>query len=182
MYITDSGTTGNVVEGNYIGTNAAGSAAVPNYGSGVVILNGAADNIIGGSSTAAGDIISGNSVDGVDLGSGRGFQHGRERLPRHIRIRTRRSSTCPTRRAAWRTPSEARSYNGIVDDAIAYNEYGVYLTSSGTVGNMVEGDSIWSNTVDGVCFTNGASDTFITGSLISTNGNNGVEVDANSDE
>ncbi len=70
VYITDSGTTGNVVEGNYIGTNAAGSAAVPNYGSGVVILNGAADNIIGGSSTAAGDIISGNSVDGVDLGSG----------------------------------------------------------------------------------------------------------------
>ncbi len=54
----------------------------------------------------------------------------------------------------------------------------MYLTSSGTVGNMVEGDSIWSNTVDGVCFTNGASDTFITGSLISTNGNNGVEVDA----
>ena len=29
------GTNGNVVAGDYIGTNASGSAAVPNYGSGV---------------------------------------------------------------------------------------------------------------------------------------------------
>ena len=47
VYISDSGTTGNLVEGDYIGTDSTGSHALPNY-DGVVIQNGAADNTIGG--------------------------------------------------------------------------------------------------------------------------------------
>jgi titin len=60
----DSNTMGNVVVGNYIGLNAAGSAAIPNIGSGVAISSGAAANTIGGSG-AAGNCISGNSDRGV---------------------------------------------------------------------------------------------------------------------
>ncbi len=180
VYITDPGTNGNVVAGDYIGTNASGSAAVPNYGSGVVILNGAADNVIGGTSTALGDIISGNQVDGVDLGSGANFNT----------VESDSLGTSVSGRAIFHLPNkgsgvaiyEGASDNSVVDDSIAYNDYGLYLTSPDTAGNMVEGDSIWSNTVDGVCITNGASDTFITGSLISTNGNNGIEVDASSND
>ena len=68
-YITDSGTTGNIVEGNYIGTDSTGLHALPNY-DGVLIQNGAADNTIGGTTAAAGDVISGNSWDGVHIVDG----------------------------------------------------------------------------------------------------------------
>ncbi len=62
--ITGSGTTSNVVEGNYIGTNAAGMAALPNGGHGVDIV-GAANVTVGGATAGAGNIISGNTGDGV---------------------------------------------------------------------------------------------------------------------
>src|SRR5262249_4095015 len=58
--------TGNVLQGNKIGTNAAGTAAVSNSGNGVTILN-AAGNTIGGSSAGAGNVISGNSSYGVAI-------------------------------------------------------------------------------------------------------------------
>jgi VCBS repeat protein len=55
--------TGNRVEGNLIGTNAAGTAAVPNLVDGVQIA--APSNIIGGTAAGAGNQISGNAQHGV---------------------------------------------------------------------------------------------------------------------
>ena len=56
-----------VVEGNLIGTNAAGTGAVPNaYG--VVVDPSDSDNTIGGSTSGAGNVISGNSVVGIEIG------------------------------------------------------------------------------------------------------------------
>jgi len=57
-------TTQNVVAGNRIGTDRTGAAAMPN-GIGVLIDGAAADNVIGGLSTAAGNVISGNATYGV---------------------------------------------------------------------------------------------------------------------
>ncbi len=75
MYLSD-GTTGVQIEGNYIGVNATGTAALGNQGNGVLIggpsgaagnnTGGSADNTIGG--TTAGNVISGNSGDGVEIG------------------------------------------------------------------------------------------------------------------
>jgi CSLREA domain-containing protein len=48
----------NVVQGNYIGTNASGTAALPN-GNGIQ-LDSAINNLIGGSSPGEGNLISGN--------------------------------------------------------------------------------------------------------------------------
>ena len=67
LYITDSGTNGNVVEGDFIGTDYTGSIALPNSSNGVVIQNGAADNTIGGTTGTAGDVISGNDWEGVHI-------------------------------------------------------------------------------------------------------------------
>ena len=50
---------------NYIGTNAAGSAAVPNGLSGVAIFLGAHDNVVGGSSFTRRNVIGGNTRYGV---------------------------------------------------------------------------------------------------------------------
>jgi hypothetical protein len=57
------GGTHNLVEGNYIGTNAAGMAALGNSGNGVMVASN--NNTIGGTSTAARNIISGNGGGGV---------------------------------------------------------------------------------------------------------------------
>jgi len=57
---------GNQVKGNYIGTNATGTAAVPNV-AGVRIRIGASGNVIGGTAAGEGNVISGNSNNGIWL-------------------------------------------------------------------------------------------------------------------
>jgi hypothetical protein len=57
------GSTGNLVQGNFIGTNITGSAPIANSFDGVVIED-AAGNTIGGVSAGARNIISGNSGSG----------------------------------------------------------------------------------------------------------------------
>jgi hypothetical protein len=70
VFLGDSGTSGNVVSGDYIGTDATGTQPISNGQYGVKIVNGATNNLIGtdGQSTddaAEGDLISGNSITGV---------------------------------------------------------------------------------------------------------------------
>ncbi len=57
----------NQVEGNFIGTNPAGTASLPNGSKGVSIAAGAASNTIGGTTTGARNVISGNNFLGVDV-------------------------------------------------------------------------------------------------------------------
>ena len=57
----------NQVAGNYIGTNAAGTAALPNAQHGISVGYFAHDNVIGGSAPGAGNLISGNAMDGIDV-------------------------------------------------------------------------------------------------------------------
>ncbi len=63
--IIDFGSTGNVVQGNYIGTDASGTALLANDGQGVAIFSGAANNLIGGVTSQERNIISGNSDNGI---------------------------------------------------------------------------------------------------------------------
>jgi CSLREA domain-containing protein len=75
--ISEAESTGNKVQGNYIGTDVTGTVTDPdgtpgsgdelgNGLNGVLIQTGAARNIIGGTSAAAGNIISGNGNGGSD--------------------------------------------------------------------------------------------------------------------
>jgi titin len=67
VFIRGSGTSGNVVEGNYIGTDATGTVALGNsYG--VAISSGATNNTIGGTTAAARNIISGNVIAQILIG------------------------------------------------------------------------------------------------------------------
>jgi hypothetical protein len=65
--IQDSGTSGNVVLGNLIGTDKSGTKALGNGGDGVFIFSGAAGNTLGGTSAAAGNVISANQRNGVEI-------------------------------------------------------------------------------------------------------------------
>ena len=58
--------TGNVVQGNYIGTKSNGTEALPNNG-GVRLGFGANANTIGGTAAGAGNLISGNIFHGVQV-------------------------------------------------------------------------------------------------------------------
>ncbi|MEI2692106.1 MAG: right-handed parallel beta-helix repeat-containing protein [Anaerolineae bacterium] len=61
----------NTVLGNTIGVDPTGSAALPNGGSGVAVVN-SIDTTIGGAAVSAGNLISGNGAAGIYLGSGDG--------------------------------------------------------------------------------------------------------------
>ena len=60
----------NVVQGNYIGTDASGTAALGNAGNGIRITNAASDNLIGGTAPDDGNVISANGDDGIENGGG----------------------------------------------------------------------------------------------------------------
>ncbi len=71
--LTDPGTSNNLIQGNYIGTNASGAAMLPNY-RGVYITNDATDNLIGNDGTGANDaaetnVVSGNRGSGIRIES-----------------------------------------------------------------------------------------------------------------
>ena len=57
--------TNNTILGNYIGTNAAGTAALANSGCGIYVFAGATSTVIGGVAANAGNVVSGNSQYGI---------------------------------------------------------------------------------------------------------------------
>ncbi|MGA2240288.1 MAG: hypothetical protein ABSG74_13860 [Candidatus Bathyarchaeia archaeon] len=66
VYLLGAGSTGNLVQGNYLGTDVTGSLALGNTDNGVT-LSGAAANVIGGTNAGAGNVISGNGEAGIFL-------------------------------------------------------------------------------------------------------------------
>ena len=70
VLITGSGglfATGNLVQGNYIGTDLTGTSALLNSSDGVRISDQASNNVVGGTSPGAGNLISGNAGAGVNI-------------------------------------------------------------------------------------------------------------------
>src|SRR5439155_13647 len=70
--ILGAGSDSNVVEGNFIGTDRTGTAALGNIQRGVNLFNGAQHNIVGTDADGINDdaernIISGNGQDGVGI-------------------------------------------------------------------------------------------------------------------
>src|SRR5207244_3832248 len=59
------GSSANVAEGNYVGTTASGQAALANLGVGLDVL--ASGNTIGGTAPGAGNVISGNLGNGIEI-------------------------------------------------------------------------------------------------------------------
>lgn len=147
VYIENSGTMSNTVLGNYIGTDIHGTAAIPN-GWGVQIWNGAQRNTVGGSAPGEGNLISGNSGDGIIIQDNETF-----------------------------TNTVSGNYIGTTANgtaALANDGYGIHIHSAAS-HNLVGGDApgegnlISGNASGGVGIGNGDSNyNLVTGNLIGT--------------
>jgi hypothetical protein len=64
---------GNTVAGNYIGLNAAGTAAMPNIDSGILVESGSNNNVIGGATALDRNVISGHTGNGIQAQTSTGI-------------------------------------------------------------------------------------------------------------
>jgi hypothetical protein len=142
--IAGTGAADNLIRGNYIGTNAAGTAAVPNnYG---VYLTGAINTVVGGSSTGSRNIISGNAYRGVLIA---GSSAAGNRLYGNY-IGTDVAGTGPLGNGDGVWIASSASYNDIggsspgMPNRIAHNgRYGICVQSG--VANTFSQNTIYSN-------------------------------------
>ena len=65
VFAANAAGSGHHVEGNFIGVNAAGTAALGNAGTGIALRFATTNNVIGGTTAAARNIISGNMSFGI---------------------------------------------------------------------------------------------------------------------
>ncbi len=174
------GSTLNSIEGNYIGTNAAGAAAVPNGGNGGIDISGAPNNFIGGSAAGAGNVISGNAGFGVSINGS---------APGNV-IKGNYIGTDASGNAA------IANADGIFVDASGQivgdttgggntvsgnTHYGVltYADSNNVAGNFIgvnaTGSSALANGYVGIAFRSTASDNTVTGNVVASNGQSGFD-------
>src|SRR5262249_15225837 len=122
-----SGTSGNAVQGNYIGTNAAGSGALANN-VGVEIASGASNNTIGGTTAGAPNVISGNTNDNDHIHQARTDSHKGQ--GQHNRTHTAGTATLGS--AAFQGVLTVNATNTLI---------GGLTTTPGTgAGNVISGD------------------------------------------
>jgi hypothetical protein len=67
VFLRDSGTSNNLIQGNFIGTDFTGTKSLAN-GTGLRTIFDANGNTIGGATAAARNILSGNTISGIQFG------------------------------------------------------------------------------------------------------------------
>jgi hypothetical protein len=194
--IVASSGKGNFVQGNFIGTDVTGAAAIGNSGNGVCI--GGDGNTIGGTATEARNIISGNHENGVEIVSGTGnFVQGNF-------IGTDVTGTAALGNGdalglrgdgVFIQSTEGNTIGGTVAGArnlISGNHInGVEIRGSSGTGNFVQGNFIGTDVTGTATLANGQQGVYIfadgntiggtateAGNIISGNGESGVEIDS----
>ena len=155
----DPGVTGIVIQGNYIGTNAMGTAAVPNGdlanpNSGGVLLGGDG-TLFGGSLPGQGNLVSGNLIDGILIdGIGNDVVYGNL-------IGTNAAGTAGIANSGpgiWINGGSNSRIGGTAagqGNTIAYNaDDGIQIAPATSTGNAILGNSIFANTGLGIDLNN----------------------------
>ena len=144
VYLLDSGTANNTVEGNRIGTNVSGTAAVPNTEYGVRIEAGANNNRIGGASSGARNLISGNTQSGIIiLGAG---TTDNDILGNYVGTDVTGAVAIPNVASGIYVAAPATTIGGgsagegnIISGNLAY---GIYLVTAITTNTIIQGNHI----------------------------------------
>jgi hypothetical protein len=170
----------NVIEGNYIGTDASGTHAVPNvYG---VQISGGNNNVIGGTEPSERNLISGNSQNGVSISEG-GQSNGTVTV----------GSTGNLVEGNYiGTDATGTTTVGTDGKPLGNAVSGVAVTNPGVTGNLIGGTAVgagnliegngwyaaqFGNDPAGVILGFGSSGNFVQGNSIVHNVGNGVVFD-----
>ncbi|MBB6086704.1 beta strand repeat-containing protein [Wenzhouxiangella marina] len=162
--LEDAGTTGNILLGNFIGTNAANDQNLGNGFHGILVRGGASDNVIG--AAGAGNTIAFSTADGVFI-QGKGTT-GNALLGNFIGTGTQGQNLGNGRFGVVVTTGAADNAIGApgAGNTIGFSGVdGVLFQLPGTTGNVLEGNFIGTdaagqnlgNTRHGVLATAGAS-------------------------
>ena len=192
VILTGASATGNVVAGNYIGTDRTGSADLGNGAWGVFLSGGAANNTVGGIVAGAGNVISGHSY-GVHIrnaGTTGNFVQG-NLIGTDANGTAALYNTSGVQIDAGATGNTIGGSAAAARNVISGNQSGVVIQDSGTSGNQVIGNTIGlditgsvdlGNNLYGVLIEDGASGNTIGGSavgegnLIAYNGSDGIAI------
>ncbi len=177
----DDTVTGNVIQGNYIGVNAAGTAALAN-GAGISLLR-ANDTLIGGTVAGAGNVVSGNTNDGIDIDGSRNLIQGNfvgtnaagtAAVPNQdgIGIHFISDGSNPSNNTVGGTTPGAR--NVISGNGSGTNSHGIRLElTATTLGNLIQGNFIGTDVTGTAALGNGGSGIQVFES-VATNGTNTI--------
>ena len=147
-----------MVEGNFIGTNAAGTTIVANEGDGVIINGpGSTRNTIGGTTPAAHNLIAGNGEHGVEISA------SDANIVRGNVIGTDKTGIIDLGNEQDGVRMTSSSRNVVSNNVIAFNgdtthnDNGVEVLKSDTaspVGNRILSNSIFQNQALGIDLSN----------------------------
>ncbi|UBF25722.1 DUF4347 domain-containing protein [Kovacikia minuta CCNUW1] len=171
------GASSNLIQGNYIGTNASGTAAIANQSDGVQLQNSGSNN------TLQGNVISGNGANGIFMtstgtnqvkgnliGTNAAGNAAIANIGKGIYISGTGSMTLGGSTVADRNVISGNGQQGITIDG-----NGGYIIQGNYIGTNASGTAAIANQSDGVFLNNVGSSTIQT-NLISGNTGNGVSV------
>ena len=150
-----TGVTGNLVQGNYIGLGADGVTSLGNSLDGIRITN-ADNNTVGGSAPGAGNVISANVDDGLD-------------------IRNATADGNVVQGNLIGTDATGLLAKGNLKRGIFVNNSATNTTIGGTSSG--EGNTIAHNTLAGVYINSGATGAVVSGNSIHSNGGLGIDLE-----
>jgi titin len=144
------GTTGGVFQGNYVGTNPTGTAAMRNFVIGLDIIG--SDNLIGGTTAAARNLISGNTTTGVTINGSSNRVQGNYIGTDVTGTRALPNGTGVDSQGSGMTGGLIGGTDPGAGNLISGNEYGILLRGQGdvvqgnTIGTDVSGTQALGNT------------------------------------
>lgn len=153
-------TNGNVVEGNYVGTDASGTVAIGNGQEGIGLEESAGENVIGGSSPGAGNVSSANAHSGVWMAGSGNLVQGNY-LGTDVTGTMRLGNAGDGVSVGRNSPV---GENRIIGNLAAGNGNGVALRSSND--NVVQGNRLERNRMSGLTVGPGFAGPTSTGNLL----------------
>ena len=174
-----------LIQGNKIGTNLAGLAPIPNANNGI-LLEQSPHSTVGGSTTGAGNVVSGNSFNGVNIDQPTAT--GNLVQGNFIGVDANGEGFLGNSGNGIRVKNAPG--NSILDNVISSNNFaGIFLNGSNSSGNLIRGNLIGtnakgdqlSNLTDGVFIIQAPNNTIggttsLDRNVISANTNNGVSI------
>ncbi|MCC6142586.1 MAG: right-handed parallel beta-helix repeat-containing protein [Candidatus Hydrogenedentes bacterium] len=146
----------NVIIGNWFGLNVLGTLAEANIGNGIRITGGR-NNIIGGTTSAERNVISGNFVNGIQIDNANAS--GNVIIGNYIG--TDRFGSAPVPNTVAGVSITSGSHDNRVGgtslgefNLIRYNIFGVAVNGSTTLRNQIRQNAIFDNTTSGISLTN----------------------------